>query len=223
MIKYEDEDILVIHKPAGIATETSKVGQADVVSELKNYRKKKGEDTYIGVVHRLDQPVEGLLVFAKNQNAAKELSGDLTKNKLNKTYYALVSGVQNEKEGRLEDYLLKDPKTNLSSVVSKETNGAKYAALSYTVIKELKYGEKDASLVEIVIETGRHHQIRTQMSHAGMPLVGDHKYGDSNAREIADSIRLRQTALFAGKLELIHPKTKEKMCFEIDLPKGWKI
>ena len=214
-IKYEDEDIIVIHKPSGIATETSKLGQADVVSELKNYRKQKGEDTYIGVIHRLDQPVEGLLVFAKNPMAAKKLSSDIQKNEVKKTYYALTKPRPENMEGRLEDYLLKNPKTNLSEVVTKGTKDAKYAALSYKCIKEVRIMEEDAYLMEITIETGRHHQIRTQMAHAGMPLIGDHKYGGS--------LILKNTALFAGKLSLKHPKTNKNLMFELELPESWKI
>ena len=112
MIVYEDNVLLVVHKPVGIATETARGGQADLVSELKNYRKRKGEDTYIGVVHRLDQPVEGLLVFAKDGGTAKKLSGGLQRGTLTKKYAALVAGVPQAPEGELADYLLKDGRTN---------------------------------------------------------------------------------------------------------------
>ena len=115
MIVYEDSALLVVHKPAGIATETARIGQADIVSELKNYRKKKGEDTYIGVIHRLDQPVEGLLVFAKNPSAAKKLTNQLQDGTLTKKYAALVAGVPTEPEGDLTDYLLKLSLIHISS------------------------------------------------------------------------------------------------------------
>ena len=106
MIVYEDNVLLVVHKPVGIATETARVGQADLVSELKNYRKRKGEAAYIGVVHRLDQPVEGLLVFAKDGGTARKLSGELQSGALTKKYVALVAGVLQTQEGKLTDYLL---------------------------------------------------------------------------------------------------------------------
>ena len=104
MIVYEDSVLLIVHKPAGIATETAKIGQADLVSELKNYRKKKGEDTYIGIVHRLDQPVEGLLVFAKDARTARKLSDSLQKGSLTKKYVALTAGVPQTQEGVLTDF-----------------------------------------------------------------------------------------------------------------------
>lgn len=220
-ILYEDHDVIVIHKPAGIATETARLGQADVVSELKNYRARKKEDSYIGMIHRLDQPVEGLLVFAKNPNAAKQLTSDLNKGLLKKSYYALVVGVPAKKEGKLEDYLLKDAKTNLSKVVSKETPGAKYASLSWKLVQSEKIGNEDASLLEIWIDTGRHHQIRTQMSHAGFPLVGDQKYGNELTRQMAADLHLKQTALLAAKLAYRHPTTKQEMQHELAIPNSW--
>ena len=126
IIIYEDKEILVIHKPAGIATQTAKLGQADVVSELKNYLKQKGENTYLAVVHRLDQPVEGLLVFAKTQNAAKKLSADLQNGRLKKYYHALVplQPALDRKKGHLTDYLCKDGRTNLSRVRRRSWNGS---------------------------------------------------------------------------------------------------
>ena len=219
-IIYEDQDVLVIHKPAGIATETARIGQADVVSELKNYRAQKKDDTYVGMIHRLDQPVEGLLLFAKNPIAAKKLTQDLNHGLLKKSYYALVQGVTQE-EGRLEDYLLKNPKTNLSAVVSKDTPGAKYAALSFKRVQTVQIGEQQASLLEVWIETGRHHQIRCQMSHAGFALVGDQKYGNETTKRMAMTLRLRQTALLAAKLSYMHPKTGQPMSHEIPIPENW--
>ena len=216
MIVYEDDALLVVHKPAGIATETARIGQADIVSELKNYRKKKGEDTYIGVVHRLDQPVEGLLVFAKNQNAAKKLTNELQDGTLTKKYAALVAGVPAEPEGELTDYLLKDARTNLSKAVPKDTKGAKEARLYWRLVRSFENDNTDAySLVEIELFTGRHHQIRVQMSHASFPLLGDVKYGSGHSRELSRQLGITNTALLADKLTFIHPQSGKKMDFTI--------
>ena len=225
IIKYEDDAILVIHKPAGIATETARLGQADIVSELKNYLKSKGKGTYLGMIHRLDQPVEGLLVFAKTPEAAKALTKQLENGTLKKSYTALVLKNEGnaERQGELEDYLLKDARTNLSKVVTANTQGAKKAKLSWKLLHDIEKEEVAYSLIEVEIFTGRHHQIRVQMSHAGMPLLGDSKYGNETSREITEKLGIRHTALLANRLSVIHPVTKERMQFEIPYPKEWKL
>lgn len=225
IIKYEDDAIIVIHKPSGIATETARIGQVDIVSELKNYRKAKGEGTYLGTIHRLDQPVEGLLVFAKTQKAAAILTKQLEDGVLKKSYVALVPGICDKKitEGSLEDYLLKDGRTNLSKVVSADTKGAKKARLSWKLLSTIEASGIQYALVHVEIFTGRHHQIRVQMSHAGMPLLGDSKYGNALSKELSDRLEIKQTALLANRLLFIHPITKKPMQFEISYPKSWKI
>ena len=225
VIQYEDDAILVIHKPAGIATETARIGQADVVSELRNYLKAKGKGTYLGMVHRLDQPVEGLLVFAKTPEAAKALTKQLENGTLKKSYAALVPKIEGEsgKQGELEDYLLKDGKTNLSKVVTAGTQGAKKAKLSWKILQDIETAEAAYSLIEVEIFTGRHHQIRVQMSHAGMPLLGDSKYGNTVSKELSERLGIRHTALLANRLGLIHPVTKKKMQFEIPYPEKWNV
>lgn len=219
MIVYEDPVLLVVHKPAGIATETAKIGQADLVSELKNYRKKKGESTYIGVVHRLDQPVEGLLVFAKDAHTAKKLSNSLQEGSLTKKYVALTVGVPQMQEGVLTDFLIKDGRTNLSKVVPIETPGAKEASLSWKLLAH----NDDVSLLEIELFTGRHHQIRVQMAHAGFPLLGDLKYGSARGKELSKAYSIHRTALLAYQLCLIHPTEQKKMEFLLNIDKLKKI
>ena len=215
MIVYEDNVLLIIHKPAGIATQTSRVGQADVVSELKNYRKRKGEDTYIGVIHRLDQPVEGLLVFAKNQSAAEKLSRQLQDNTLKKSYLALIQGELLENTGgKLTDFLQKDNRTNLSSIVKEGTKGAKKAVLDWNCVKT--YQGKGCSMVEVELSTGRHHQIRVQFANAGMPLLGDMKYGTDASKVLSKQLGITNTALLAYKLALLHPKTGKYMEYTLD-------
>lgn len=238
-ILYEDQDIIVCRKAAGIATQTKRVGQADMVSEISNYLScvKPGggqgqKVPYVGVVHRLDQPVEGILVFAKNRDTAAELSRQIAEEGTEKYYYAIVCGRNFVREGRLEDYLLKDGRTNMSSVVPSEVKGAKRAVLHYEVLAEKKVmpgsetitdAEADQAnddgyriaLVRIRLYTGRHHQIRVQMSHAGMSLLGDHKYADAQAVRISEQMRVRSIALCAYRLSFRHPGTGKRMEFQI--------
>lgn len=217
-IIYEDEHIIVCYKPAGVPTQTSKLGEQDMVSLLKNYLYKKQADKkepYVAVIHRLDQPVEGLLVFAKTPFAAKELSKGLQGAGFGKHYKAVLWGVPAQRSAVLEDYLVKDGRTNTSRVGSPNEKDAKKAVLSYEVISTGTDDGKDISLVKVKLDTGRHHQIRVQMANMGCPIWGDAKYNT----ELVQDRRFRQIALCAYRLEFVHPKTKKKMKFEID-PKG---
>ncbi len=220
-IIYEDNDIIVCHKMAGLPVQTGKIGSIDLVSELKNYLQKPGKEPYLGVVHRLDQPVEGVLVFAKNQAAAAGLSKQLTIGCMNKCYYAVVQGVPKEDKSTLTDYLLKDNKTNSSKVVkgSQITKDAKEAKLNYTQIREVSEQEQTYTLVKIDLLTGRHHQIRVQMANANLPLLGDKKYGSVNSNKLSETLGVKNVALCAYKLEFIHPVTKKKQEFKI-VPEG---
>lgn len=223
-IIYEDEAVLVVYKPAGIATQTARLGQQDMVSELKNYLAKKPEykgkgEPYLGVVHRLDQPVSGILVFAKTKQAAAELGRQISDGQMQKYYYAVICGRPAGEQGRLEDYLSKDAKTNLSSVVEESFPDAKKAVLEYKLIKTLMVLEENTepeeiSLIEIKLITGRHHQIRAQMSHSGMPLLGDNKYGSIYSKRLSQQTKCRNVALCAYKLEFYHPMTRKKSSFE---------
>ena len=213
-ILFEDKDIIVCRKPAGIAVQNARIGAMDMESSLKNYFAAAGDRRqipYLAVVHRLDQPVEGVLVLAKNPLAAKELSRQIAAGKMEKIYLAVTFGQPHEPQ-ILEDYLKKDGKTNTSSVVSPGTPGAKKARLSYEVLEEItdKISGKKKWLLRIHLDTGRHHQIRVQMAHAGMPLAGDRKYG-------ADSdigIGVGNLALCAASLTITHPVTKKVMKFQ---------
>ena len=210
-ILYEDEHIIVCYKPAGIPTQTKKLGEQDMVSLLKNHLK----GGYVAVNHRLDQPVEGLLVFAKTPFAAKELNKGLQGSGFGKHYKAVLWGVPNQKKATLEDYLVKDGHTNTSRVCEPSEVDAKKAVLSYEVMVTGKDEGKDISLVKVKLETGRHQQIRVQMANMGCPIWGDAKY---NMMAVQDR-RFRHIALCAYRLEFVHPKTKKKMEFEIE-PKG---
>ena len=211
-ILHEDEHVIVCYKPAGIATQTAKMGSQDMESLLKNYLyKKEKKMPYIAVIHRLDQPVEGVLVFAKTPFAAKELNKGLQGAGFGKYYKAVVCGNPKENKATLEDYLVKDGKTNTSRVGTKDEAEAKKAVLAYEVLKQTE----DKSLLKIKLETGRHHQIRVQMANMGCPIWGDTKY---NSGENVDK-SWKNIALCAYHLEFIHPKTKKKMTFEVE-PEG---
>lgn len=208
-IVYEDEAVLVIRKPAGLATESAGIGQKDVVSELKNYVAKKnpGKMPYLGVVHRLDQPVEGLLVFAKTKKAAENLTAQLGKGTLKKEYLAVVCGKVPENTGRLVDYLAKEK--GMAVVKDAADAQAKKAVLSYTKKAETE----ELTLLAVQIETGRFHQIRAQLSHAGFPILGDEKYGSEESKELSREKKIRFTALCAASLSFRHPVTGKTMAF----------
>ncbi len=212
-ILFEDEQVIVCYKPAGVPTQTAKLGAADMVSLLKNYLyKKQKKEPYVAVIHRLDQPVEGILVFAKTPFAAKELSKGMQQGAgFGKYYKAVLCGIPKEERAVLENYLVKDGKTNTSRVCGGSEKEARKAVLSYEVLAK----EENSCLVRVKLETGRHHQIRVQMAHIGCPIWGDTKYG---AQEAAGKM-WRQMALCAYRLEFVHPKTKKKMEFEIE-PEG---
>lgn len=208
-IVYEDEAVLVIRKPAGLATESAGIGQKDVVSELKNYVAKKnpGKMPYLGVVHRLDQPVEGLLVFAKTKKAAENLTAQLGKGTLKKEYLAVVCGKVPENTGRLVDYLAKEK--GMAVVKDAADTQAKKAVLTYTKKAETE----ELTLLAVQIETGRFHQIRAQLSHAGFPILGDEKYGSEESKELSREKKIRFTALCAASLSFQHPVTGKTMAF----------
>ena len=204
-IIYEDNHLLVVEKPINIPTQEDNTKDKDLLNILKDYIKEKYNkpgNVYLGLIHRLDRPVGGVMVFAKTSKAASRLSEQVRKNEFNKIYNAVCVGNLN-KAGRLEDKLLKDTKRNIVKV---DENG-KQAILNYKKLNQIQ----NLNLVEIKLETGRSHQIRVQMSHNKTPLYGDQKYNK-------DSKVGQQLALFAKKLEFNHPVTRELMSFELPLP-----
>lgn len=211
-ILYEDEYLMVVQKPAGIATQTKRVGEKDMISILKNYLYKQmkiKKQPYLAVIHRLDQPVEGLLVFAKTQFAAKELSRQISQKGFGKEYKAVVCGRLPKESGTLNNYMIKDAKANRSYICEKGREGAKQAILCYRVAESRGDG---TNLVCIRLETGRHHQIRVQMANIGCPLLGDAKYNPMPA----EGGKWERIALCAYRLAFTHPKTKKVMTFEME-------
>jgi 23S rRNA pseudouridine1911/1915/1917 synthase len=178
-ILYEDDEIIVVFKEAGLAVQSRSALQMDLESMLLR-RLAQGDDRRpeLHVVHRIDQPVDGIVLFAKNKKAAADLTRQLTDGSMKKIYRAEVAGTIPSESGILEDFLVKDGRRNMSSVVRdpKSNPGAKRAKLSYR-----KIGENS---LEIELFTGRHHQIRVQLAHAGMPIVGDRKYGGPPAERL---------------------------------------
>ena len=210
-ILFEDDHVLVVKKDAGIPVQAGKMRMMDLQGLIKNelYRRnRKGGEPYLGLIHRLDQPVEGVMVFAKTPFAAGALSEQVTDGRMKKHYLALLCGKPSEDSGKLVDYLVKDGRTNTSSVVKEQNKDAKRAELNYQVLKRYE----DTTLVEVELITGRHHQIRVQMANAGWPLYGDTKY-NPQFQDVTEHV---QTALCAYKLSFVQPKTKKVMEFCIE-------
>ncbi len=207
IILYEDKDILVCRKPGGLPVQTRRIGTMDMENMLKNYLAAKGEKPYLAVVHRLDQPVQGILVFGKNQKSGARLSEEMQKNEMEKIYLACVQGVPEKEEGILEDQMEKVPGSNLSRIVENKTKNSKKAVLKYKVLKT----EAGRSLLEIHLKTGRHHQIRVQLAYAGWPILGDTKYNDKGPGEGS----WQEMGLCASRLSFLHPATGKKMEFQV--------
>ena len=204
-IIYEDLHILVCRKPAGLAVQNASFGRKDLKSMLKTYLfEKDGKaNPYLGIIHRLDQPVQGLVVFAKNPKSAAALSAQVQDGRMKKYYRAVTCGIPKKKEERLVNYLKKNSRTNLSECVSEKVQGAKKAELYYHVLEE----KDNYALLEIELFTGRHHQIRVQMAKNQTPLYGDQKY-NKNAQ------KGEQIALCASRLEFYNPATGKKMQYD---------
>ena len=205
-IIYEDNHIIVVEKKPNIPSQSDKTGDIDMLTIVKEYIKEKYNkpgNVYLGLVHRLDRPVGGIMIFAKTSKAASRLSNQVREKIFKKEYLAVVDGEFEQKKGTLRDYLYKDERNNISKVVKKEKKNAKLASLDYEV---LKYNNvKNLSLVKINLHTGRHHQIRVQLANFNHSIFGDQKYGTRGQG--------KQIALWAYKLTIIHPITKEEMEF----------
>lgn len=206
-ILYEDNDIIICVKPAGIAVQNKSISSPDMVSLLKNHLHKSSPDKqpYLAIIHRLDQPVTGILVFAKTKIAAARLNRQLTSSCFGKHYLAHLSRIPDMDEADLTDYMIKDGRTNTSRICSKTTSGAKEARLHYKIIKK----DHLTAIADITLDTGRHHQIRVQMAHLGCPILGDTKYGGPASEQLQ---------LFAYRLTFKHPVTGKQLDFTIDVP-----
>lgn len=210
-IVYEDRDVLVVYKPAGIAVQSARIGEMDVVNEIKNYLAGRMMNPYVAVINRIDQPVHGLVLLAKTKDAAAKLSKQLTENRIQKVYRASVCGSFTDKEGKLTDVIYKDGRSNISKVV--RPGEAHYNEGKKS---ELEYREYAPGKLEIKLLTGRHHQIRVQMANAGHPLLGDMKYKTPESDAETRLNGVKELALCAYALEFKHPVSGEKMSFTVD-------
>ena len=200
-ILYEDNHVIVVFKPSNILSQGDATGDKDLLTLVKEYIKEKYHkpgNVYVGLVHRLDRPVQGVMVFAKTSKAAARLNVQIQNHDFHKRYLAIINGIIPEKKGEFSDYLLK--LENGNTIVSDSKHGKK-SILKYEVLKE----KDNLSLVDIELITGRHHQIRVQFASRGYPLVGDQRYG---------KVDLQQICLCSYYLSFIHPVTKERLEFK---------
>jgi 23S rRNA pseudouridine1911/1915/1917 synthase len=211
-VLFEDNHIIIINKRAGDITQGDKTGDkplSDVVKEYVKDKYNKPGLVFIGTVHRLDRPTSGILIFARTSKALERLNKMLREKTIKKTYWTLVKNAPKATTGTLTNFLKKDTKKNKSFVYNKEIEGSKNAILHYNVIKKLE----NYFLLEIDLETGRHHQIRTQLAHIGSPIKGDLKYGFPRSNKDGS------ISLHARKIKFIHPVSKEEITITAPTPK----
>lgn len=211
-VLYEDNHIIVAIKPAGVLSQSDGSSAPDMLTILKAYIKEeysKPGEVYLGLLHRLDRPVSGVMVFARTSKAASRLSEQIRTRRVEKIYRCVVNGVL-EGEGRLENFISKDENKNIVTVIDKEKPGFKASYLDYKAL----VSKDGLTMVEVKLGTGRSHQIRAQMAHSGYPLIGDQKYGDKDKR-------CKDIALEAYKLSFEHPVKREFITFEAPLPSGY--
>ncbi len=217
-IVFEDNHLLVINKKAGQLVQGDKTGDLSLLDLIKNFikvRDQKPGNVFLGLVHRIDRPTSGLVIYAKTSKALSRLTQMVKNREIKKTYWAVVPKTEIPKSQQLINYLQKNEKNNKATVFPKATEGAKEAILNYEIIKVLD----NFQLLEVDLETGRHHQIRAQLSRIGVPIKGDLKYG--SARSNPDG----GIHLHARQLEFIHPVTKENIKITAPVPQNdavWK-
>ena len=211
-VLYEDNHIIAVNKTCNEIVQGDKTGDTPLSEIVKAYIKEKYNkpgEVYLGLVHRLDRPVSGVMVFARTSKAASRLSEQIRTRKVEKIYRCIVNGVL-EGEGRLENFISKDENKNIVTVIDKEKPGFKTSYLDYKAL----VSKEGLTMVEVKLGTGRSHQIRAQMAHSGYPLIGDQKYGDKDKR-------CKDIALEAYKLSFEHPVKREFITFEAPLPSGY--
>ncbi len=211
-ILYEDNHIIVVVKPVGIPVQADKSQDLDMVTAIKEYIKEKYNkpgNVYLGLVHRLDRMVGGVMVFAKTSKAASRISEYIRNKNVKKKYLAIVNG-KIEVDGKphvLKNYLLKNERLNLSKVVDGMKKNAKEASLEYTALKNFIYSKKEYTLVDVNLHTGRHHQIRVQFANISHPLYGDQKYGQK-INKVGQNV-----GLWSYYLSFFHPTKDEYLEF----------
>jgi len=208
-IVFEDNQILVAVKPQNIPTQADDSKDPNMLDMLKDYLVKKYNKpgkAYLGLVHRLDRPTGGVMVFAKTSKSAERLCKQIKTDEFEKIYFAVVKGTPRLRQSRLINYLKKDEKNNIVTVCTQTEDGAKEAVLDYQVLESVD----DMSLVKVILQTGRSHQIRVQMASIGCPVVNDTKYGEKNGKG--------NLALWATTLKLTHPVSKARLTYKVCPP-----
>jgi 23S rRNA pseudouridine1911/1915/1917 synthase len=211
-VLFEDNHIIIVNKRAGDITQGDKTGDkplSDIVKEYVKDKYNKPGLVFIGTVHRLDRPTSGIVIFARTSKALERLNKMLREKTIKKTYWALVKNAPKVTTDTLTNFLKKDTKKNKSFVYKKEIEGSKKAILHYNIIKKLE----NYFLIEIDLETGRHHQIRTQLSYIGSAIKGDLKYGFPRSNKDGS------ISLHARKIKFIHPVSKEEITITAPTPK----
>lgn len=218
-VVYEDNHIIVVVKPQNVPTQEDESKDKDLLTMVKEYikvKENKPGNVYVGLVHRLDRPTGGIMVFAKTSKAASRLTQEMHTGDFKKRYLTVVVGKPREKRAKLVNYLLKNARTNTVQVVPELTTNAKRAELDYVVLDE----KEKVSLLDVNLATGRSHQIRVQLKNIGCPVYGDVKYGGD---KLAKGHNL---ALWAYELKFVHPTTKENMTFKCYPPEDitpWNV
>lgn len=210
-ILYEDNHLLIINKNVGQLVQGDKTGDESLLDTIKNYikiRDHKAGNVFLGLVHRIDRPTSGLVIYAKTSKALSRLTQMVKNREIKKTYWAVVPKEIVPQSQRLVHYLKKNEKNNKAIIFTKPTDGAKESILTYQIIKMLD----NYQLLEVDLETGRHHQIRAQLSKIGIPIKGDLKYGSSRSNANGG------ISLHSRKLEFIHPVTKESISITAPIP-----
>lgn len=203
-ILFEDKYLLVCEKPIGVESQVSSNGKENMIELLSQYRKDRGEDSYVGLVHRLDTMTGGAMIYSKREDMTGKLSALVQSGDYKKTYLAVVHGAPEENEGEMRDLLYHDKQKNKSFVVAKKRAGVKEALANYRFLESVTLeGGEEISLVKVELSTGRTHQIRVQMASRKMPLVGDGKYGSRDNKATC--------ALWSHKVEFTHPVTKKRI------------
>mgnify|MGYP000472782964 CR=1 FL=1 len=210
---YEDKDKIIVNKPAGQLSQSARGFDMDLVSEVLTYRKNKGEEAYAAIINRLDRPVSGLVLIAKNKKEAARLSALMQRESLCKQYLVLVCGRPHSDTGTFTDYLLKNGKTNKTEVVKAGTPDAKKAELDYELIDCIETKEGILTWVLVILHTGRHHQIRVQFASRGLGLYGDTKYNPAFQKT---KKKYTEIGLYSTRLSFLHPVTGERMTFKTE-------
>ncbi|MBR6539625.1 MAG: RluA family pseudouridine synthase [Bacteroides sp.] len=215
-VVYEDNHIIIVNKTASEIVQGDKTGDTPLSETVKQYLKEKYQkpgNVFVGVTHRLDRPVSGLVLFAKTSKALSRLNEMFKRGEVQKTYWAVVKNRPPQEEGTLSHWLLRNEKQNKSYAYDKEKSGSKHALLDYRLIA----ASDNYYLLEVNLKTGRHHQIRCQLSKMGCPIKGDLKYGF--ARSNPDG----SICLHARRIAFVHPVSKENITVEAPLPPSFKM